>query len=307
MHEQSLAVKVPKKEAESFRQRYRNIIRSGLKVLSDETHVYFPVASPVEGYEMLRMEFPRYERRSVSEILGYSPSFEIIGDIAILEEGGLKEAEAIMKVHKNVRVVLRKAGEVSGEFRVRKYEFVAGERRTETLHREYGNVYRVDLSRVYFNPHLANERQRIAKMCTENEIVLDMFAGVGPFTIPVARRVRWVYSVEKNPFAVSLLKENLRLNRIENVTVIEGDAMDVVLESRVHRVIMNLPHDSERFLSSALRNVLPGGVIHLYLVLEEKRVEEKKEELSEKFSKVSYRVVHSYSPSKNIYVFDLVV
>lgn len=307
MHEQSLAVRVPKKDAESFRQKYREIIKRGLKVISDETYVYFPVSSSVEGYEVLEMIFPRYESRSVSEILGYSPSFEIIGDIAVIEEGGVREAEVIMKVHRNVKVVLRKAGEVSGEFRIRKYEFVAGERRTETLHREYGNVYRVDLSKVYFNPHLANERQRIARMCTEGEVVLDMFAGVGPFTIPVAKKVRWVYSVEKNPHAVALLKENLRLNKVENVTVIEGDAMDVNLEEKADRVIMNLPHEAESFLPAALRNVHSGGLIHLYLILEERRVEEKKEELCEKFSKVSYRTVHSYSPSKNIYVFDLVV
>ncbi|MBC7110103.1 MAG: class I SAM-dependent methyltransferase family protein, partial [Archaeoglobi archaeon] len=302
MHEQSLAVRVPKKDAESFRQKYREIIKRGLKVISDETYVYFPVSSSVEGYEVLEMIFPRYESRSVSEILGYSPSFEIIGDIAVIEEGGVREAEVIMKVHRNVKVVLRKAGEVSGEFRIRKYEFVAGERRTETLHREYGNVYRVDLSKVYFNPHLANERQRIARMCTEGEVVLDMFAGVGPFTIPVAKKVRWVYSVEKNPHAVALLKENLRLNKVENVTVIEGDAMDVNLEEKADRVIMNLPHEAESFLPAALRNVHSGGLIHLYLILEERRVEEKKEELCEKFSKVSYRTVHSYSPSKNIYV-----
>jgi len=307
MHEQSLAVRVPKKDAESFRQKYREIIKRGLKVISDETYVYFPVSSSVEGYEVLEMIFPKYESRSVSEILGYSPSFEIIGDIAVIEEGGVREAEVIMKVHRNVKVVLRKAGEVSGEFRIRKYEFVAGERRTETLHREYGNVYRVDLSKVYFNPHLANERQRIARMCTEGEVVLDMFAGVGPFTIPVAKKVRWVYSVEKNPHAVALLKENLRLNKVENVTVIEGDAMDVNLEEKADRVIMNLPHEAESFLPAALRNVHSGGLIHLYLILEERRVEEKKEELCEKFSKVSYRIVHSYSPSKNIYVFDLVV
>lgn len=307
MREESIAVRVPKKEAESFRKGHWEKIRKDLKPISDDSYVYFPVLSKIEGYPLESREFQKYEKRSVSEILGYSPSFEIIGDIAILEDGGEREAEAILKVHRNVKVVLRKAGEVEGEFRIRKYEFVKGERRTETLHREYGNVYKVDLSKVYFNPHLANERQRIARMCREDELALDLFAGVGPFTIPVAKRVKWVYAVEKNPHAAALLRENLRINKVENVSVIEGDAKDVALEERVHRVIMNLPHDSERFLPVALRNVRKGGVIHLYLVLEERKMEEKIEELSRKFSKVSWRVVHSYSPSKNIYVFDLVV
>jgi len=305
--EETFAVKVPKKEAEETRKRILEFIRKDLRPSSDENYVYFPVKSLIGGYEIVRRTFRKYELKSVSEILGYSPPFEVIGDIAILEEGGRKEADAIMRVHKNVRVVLRKAGEVEGEFRVRRYEFVAGENRTETIHREYGNVYRVDLGKVYFNPRLANERQRIAKMCKKDETVLDLFAGVGPFTIPIAKMVRKVYAVEKNPHAVKLLRENLKMNKVENVTVIEGDAKEVELEESVHRVIMNLPHDSERFLPVALKNVTEKGLIHLYLVLDEEELETKKKELSKRFSKVSYKIVHSYSPSKNIYVFDLVV
>ena len=174
-------------------------------------------------------------------------SFDIVGDISILElapQLGLYEktiAQAILEVHSNVKAVFAKAGPVSGAERVRPLRHVAGEERTETVHREFGCVFRVDLSKVFFSPRLSTEHQRVARQVAEGERVVDMFAGVGPFSILIAKTVKNVNvdAIDSNPEAARLIQENARTNKVESkVHVHLGDARTVArqLDGRATKI-----------------------------------------------------------------------
>ena len=203
-------------------------------------------------------------------------SFDIVGDISILElapQLGLYEktiAQAILEVHSNVKAVFAKAGPVSGAERVRPLRHVAGEERTETVHREFGCVFRVDLSKVFFSPRLSTEHQRVARQVAEGERVVDMFAGVGPFSILIAKTVKNVNvdAIDSNPEAARLIQENARTNKVESkVHVHLGDARTVArqLDGRATRAIMNHPSAAKEFVDAACDALQPsGGVVHYY-------------------------------------------
>lgn len=204
-------------------------------------------------------------------------SFDMIGDIAIVElpqqltTFSSVIGEGVMKMNPHVRLVLRKLGEVSGTFRTRKFEAIAGTGNTETVHKEFGCVFHLDVAKVYFNPRLSHERMRVAKQVKQSERVLDMFAGVGPYSILIAKTQREseVYAVDISPEAFKYLRHNILLNRIaDRVVSALGDAAQLAitdLRGTANRVIMNLPSDSSRFLAPAVQALKrEGGIIHYY-------------------------------------------
>ena len=277
-----LAVKVPKKEAEKTRRKLLElgVLAKGYSIKREGESVLFPVTGPVEGFELVEAEFERIERRprSYREVVEVSDeirpllpsSFDIIGDIAIIElpeelmpyGGGI--GEAILKVHRHIKAVFAKGGKVEGEYRVRELIHLAGENRTETLHRENGIRLKLDVARVYYTPRLATERMRVFERTRPGEIVFDMFAGVGPYSILLAKKAKLVFAVDLNPWAVKYLEENVRLNKVNNVVPVLGDVRKVAGRLKVDRAIMNLPKFADRFLREAMLSVKPGGVVHYY-------------------------------------------
>jgi tRNA (guanine37-N1)-methyltransferase len=204
-------------------------------------------------------------------------ALDIIGDIAIIEvPPELKTyenliGEAILKTHRNIRTVLAKAGAISGTYRLREFTFIAGEHKTQTVHREFGCQYHVDVAKAYFSPRLSHEHQRVALLVQTGETVVDLFAGVGPFSVLIAQKNPKVkaYAVDINPEAVELLKINVRLNRVENrVFPVLGDAKQIAatkLKGLADCVIMNLPETAIEFVDAACQTIKPqGGVIHFY-------------------------------------------
>lgn len=204
-------------------------------------------------------------------------SYDIVGDIAIIEiPEGLMHAQnliakAVFDVHPQIRVVAKKVGAVGGEFRVREAQVIAGETRTTTIHKEYGCRFKVDINKVYFSPRLATEHKRVASQVRPGETIVDMFAGIGPFSILIAKSmpIEKIYAIDKNPVAVEFLKENIKLNKVEGrVIPFLGDTKKIIetkLKNQADRVIMNLPHTAFEFLDSAISALKPaGGVIHYY-------------------------------------------
>jgi tRNA (guanine37-N1)-methyltransferase len=204
-------------------------------------------------------------------------SYDIVGDIAIIRVHEILKqkahfiAEAVMKTHKQVKTVLLQTGPVSGDFRLRKLEWIAGEKKTETVHKEFGCLFKVDLKEVYFSPRLSYERRRIAGLAKPNETVVNLFAGVGSFSIILAKfsEVSKVYSIDINPVAVRYMHENILLNKVVGKVVpLLGDAKEVVekrLRSVADRVLMPLPEKALNFLSEALMALKPsGGIVHFY-------------------------------------------
>ncbi|MEM2977802.1 MAG: class I SAM-dependent methyltransferase family protein [Candidatus Hadarchaeales archaeon] len=209
-------------------------------------------------------------------------AFDLVGDIGVLRlppellPKKREIGEALLRVHRHLRTVLLQVSPVKGEFRTRRLEVVAGEPRTATLHRESGCMFKVDLDKVYFSPRLAYERMRIAKQVREGEEVTNLFAGVGCYSIVIARHsgASRVYSVDKNPEAFRLMCENIRLNRVgERVIPFLGDAREVVssqLRRRADRVLMPLPEAARQFVGTALEALKEeGGIVHFYDVGEE--------------------------------------
>ncbi len=256
-------------------------------------------------------------------------SYDIIGDIAVIRvPEDLKSrrkltAAAIMQVHKQVKTVLCQTGSVQGEFRLRGLEWVAGERKTETVYREYGCLFRVDLVKCFFSPRLSFERMRIARQVQPGEAVVNMFAGVGSYSILIAKhsQASKVYSIDLNPDAVNYMLENIGLNGVQNrVVAIRGDAKDVIrekLKGAANRVLMPLPEKAYEYLDYALLALHPeGGWIHYYAFEHAKKSEnpvekteikvvEKLEGLEVNFDIASHRIVRTTGPNWYQTVIDI--
>jgi tRNA (guanine37-N1)-methyltransferase len=247
-------------------------------------------------------------------------SFDTVGSIAIVKMEdevapyAAKIGKAIMATQVSIKTVCMDSG-VIDQFRTRNVKVVAGEKTTETIHKEYGLTFKVDVARAFFTPRLATERQAVAKQVKPGEVVIDMFAGIGPFSIMIAKTgsPRIVYAIDMNPDAIELMKENIALNKATSVSPMLGDAREVVprLEKADH-VVMNLPHDGRGFIGEAIRALKPGGVIHFYEITEEDEVQKSLDEIADAarregrlMKELARRRIKSYSPTMTFYGFDL--
>ena len=98
---------------------------------------------------------------TLDEMKKLPKSVDIVGDVAIVkvppELTGKKKiiAEEVLEVNRNIKTVLNQVSPVSGVYRIRSLEWLAGEKKTETIYRESGCTFKVDLSQVYFSPRLS--------------------------------------------------------------------------------------------------------------------------------------------------------
>jgi tRNA (guanine37-N1)-methyltransferase len=180
-------------------------------------------------------------------------------------------ADAIMGVSKNVKTVLAQESPVAGDFRLRRLTHVAGENKTSTIHKESSCVFSVDVAKCYFSPRLSHERMRIASMVKPSETVVNMFAGVGCFSIIIAKHANpaKVFSIDVNPAAIQFMQENIRLNRVyDKVTPLLGDSKEIInsrLQRVADRVLMPLPEKALEYLPYAVSALkASGGWIHYY-------------------------------------------
>ena len=204
-------------------------------------------------------------------------SFDIIGDIAIIKitHSNIADAERvakeIMAFHRNIKTVLTPVTRITGDFRVRELRVLAGEDKTRTLHKESGCIFMVDVKKTYFSPRLSFEHQRIASLVKSSETVVNMFAGVGCFSIIIAKTVSpvKVYSIDVNPIALECMEKNVNINKVQgSVFPILGDSKDIIssqLSGLADRVLMPLPEKALEYLPYALSALKPsGGMIHYY-------------------------------------------
>ena len=302
MHKSTICVKVPKKQGETAiaLANKLGLLDKSLGIQREEHGLCIPLLRQPNANELttLKSHVPEMQlsagvfaekqpsAKTLNQVLkGKLPpdllaslpkALDVVGDIVIIEIPPQLKAyenvigEAILQTHRNIRTVLAKAGAVSGIYRVRDLSLIAGEHKTQTVHREFGCLFHVDVAKAYFSPRLSHEHQRVAALVQSDEVV-DLFAGVGPFSVLIAKRnpdVR-VYAVDINPEAVELLKVNVRVNRVENrVFPIVGDARQITqtkLKGSADRVIMNLPETAIEFVDSACQAIKPqGGIIHFY-------------------------------------------
>ncbi|WP_424018282.1 class I SAM-dependent methyltransferase [Halorientalis pallida] len=287
-------VRVAREDGERARQDLAaaELIDDTHEIEHDEGSLYIPVVDPAavpDEFEVVDHDAPVRETQTMpAELVDFDASYERIGDVAIVDEDDDERAralaDAIVESALPVHTVLNRASKVKGDLRVRDWEVLAGDgAATETVHREYGCEYAVDLAEVYFSPRLATERHRVAEQVEADERAFDMFAGVGPFVIPFADRGAETVGVDLNGVAVEYLRENARRNGVaDRVTAIQGDVRDVVsgssraqrsdgvrevageYEDWADRIVMNLPHSADEFLDTAVALAGDEAVLHYY-------------------------------------------
>ena len=202
-------------------------------------------------------------------------AFDQIGNIIILRipDSLLQKrkiiGEVLLDKVKTARSVYAQSSPVEGDFRIRKLELLAGEDKTETEYKEHGCRFKVDVEKTFFSPRLSTERDRIAELIQEGEIIINMFGGVGMFSIVAAKKKKChVYNIDINPDAARLCSKNILLNKLKGtVESIEGDATKVIEERLLElgdRVLMLLPERSDEFLDSAIKAAKKKAIIHYY-------------------------------------------
>lgn len=202
-------------------------------------------------------------------------AFDQIGNIIILRipDSLLSKrkviGEVLLEKVKTAKSVYYQSSPVEGDYRIRKVELLAGEDKTETEYKEHGCRFKIDVEKTFFSPRLSTERERIADLIKDGEIVINMFGGVGMFSIVAAKKKKChVYNIDINPYAARLCSENILLNKLKGtVESIEGDATKIIEERLLEtgdRVLMLLPERSDEFLNSAIQSAKKNAVIHYY-------------------------------------------
>lgn len=330
----SLFLVVPKAEGETIRKSLvdMDVLDKDLKIESDVGNVLIPVTREINlGFELIEREGRAIERRprSYRELVDVPEeqerllptSFDVIGGVIVIK---LAEelvpfsdeiGRAMTEAYRGVKTVALDEG-VKGDFRIRKLRVIYGDESLRTVHRAHGVGLEVDLSKCYFSPRISTETWRIAQQVEENEIVVDMFSGVGPFALTIAKHAKpaQVYAIDSNPHAIRYLEKNIARNKVLNVRAILDDsraAMERI--GRASRVIVDLPHSSMDYFAPAVRAV-EKGFVHYYEILEETDVEDRIEDLGtiardegKSIRLAGTRRVRTFSPSEAHFVFDLEV
>jgi tRNA (guanine37-N1)-methyltransferase len=270
-------VRVPRERGEETRRRLAaaDLVAHDREIVVEDGDIYIPVTEPTavpdDDVTVVSRATPARETHTVpADLLAFEPTYERLGDIVVLDEEDAERArqaaEAVMDSDVPAATVVNRASKVKGETRVREFDVLAGDG-TETVHREYGCEYALDIAAVYFSPRLATERHRVAEQVDEGERAFDMFAGVGPFVVPFAERGAACVGVDLNPTAVEYLRENAERNGVaDRVTAVEADVREVAPDYTgwADRVVMNLPHSADAFLDTAVELAGEECVLHYY-------------------------------------------
>lgn len=199
--------------------------------------------------------------------------WKLIGDILILDNNFHYESdeqlETLSRKH-NAKTIM-KIDHIQGTKREPVYEVIYGSN-TETIHKENGCLFKLDLAKVMWSKGNNNERLRISKLVEDDEMVLDMFAGIGYFSIPIGvhSNAKQIYSIEINPNSYFYLNENIKLNKLTNVTPILGDCMVHTPEYKVDRIVMGYVKTTHHYLKVAIDSLNEGGILHYHETVPEK-------------------------------------
>ncbi|WGI18154.1 class I SAM-dependent methyltransferase family protein [Methanonatronarchaeum sp. AMET-Sl] len=343
-------IKVEKKQGEKTRNLLQklDLLNRDYKIKKTKNHLYIPTKKPNQnqlkklkqnlnkieitktklkerktGYNNLNDYLkPHLTKKELNKV---PSSFDIIGDIAIIEippELTAKQeliGKALMKVHSNLTSIYKPKTNVQGEYRTREHQLITGTPKTETIHKEHGIKYLLDINKVFFTPRLAREREIITNQIKPNEIVFDMFAGIGPFSILIAKKTECqkVYAVDKNTEAIKYLQTNAEMNNVtQKIETIEGDIKNIakMYKGTSDRTIMNLPFKSIEFLDEAIDLLHKDkGIIHYYDITKKENLYQKPiQKITKKVHQrglnlkiLNKRNIRSYSPGTQNIAIDI--
>ena len=202
-------------------------------------------------------------------------AFDQIGDIIIVRipDSLISKkkiiGKALLEQVKTAKTVFHQSSPVEGDFRTRNLELIEGDEKTETEYRENGCRFIVDVEKAFFSPRLSTERERISNLVNDHDVIINMFGGVGMFSLLAAKKKSCtVYNIDINPVASKLCEENIKLNKLKGKVIsLNGDATKIIkeqLQDKADRVLMLLPERSDEFLDTAISSLKKNGVIHYY-------------------------------------------
>lgn len=298
------------------------------------------------------IEKPNYKNKTLEEVLknrlaeyliNLTPSsYDIIGELVLVDFDRLNKlnlnesekvkkeiAKAIISVNKNVKTVYEKKSEIRGNFRLRDLKLLYGIDSSETLYKENKCLFKLDVKKTYFTPRLVYERRRMSGLeIKKNELIIDLFAGVGPFSIQIAKNHDvLVYSFDINPDAYNYLIENIKINRLKgkiypyNLNVKKlikpSNSLGKSLKSKADRILMNLPEKSIEYIDIACFLLKPkSSILHIYQFCEKPdslknaitNVKDALKELNWSVNKIlESRIVKAFSPKSDLVVVDLLI
>ncbi len=314
------AVRVREVEAETVRQKLlsEGAIDKTRKLVKRGGFIEIPVTDLAVDFAVIEQEKPEFyiPEKTLGSILDIPehekkllPSgWQILGDVIIItlrDELLIRKfdiAKALLTMYPGCRTVLLDRG-IGGQLRLPDREVIAGDI-TETIHRENGCIFKLDAMRIMYSRGNLAERNRMSRL-GKGEIVVDMFAGIGYFSIPMAVHSRplKIYAIEINPVSFGYLRENIRLNRVENIIEpIEGDCALITPQGIADRVIMGY-FDAHPYLEKGISALKAGGILHYHEAVPEaveqrpaERVIETAEKKGRKAEMITIRRIKKYSP-----------
>ena len=280
-------VKVPLNQLNDIRIKLMEdgLMNMDFRIKAEKEYGYIPINEDVDGFEIVDIDLEAIKRvpHNFSELLEdeltsdeietLRTSFDTIGDIVILEiPDNLEDkkqiiGDAALEFTKRRSIYMKKSA-VKGTTRVRDLEFLSGVDDSVTIHKEHGARLKLDVREVYFSPRLATERKRVMESVADGEEILDMFCGIGPFPIVIAKnRNVNITAVDINESAIKYLNENIGLNKLKgNIQTFTGDIGEVSkgFKCKFDRIIMNLPGLAYTFLDLAVDLIEDEGIINYY-------------------------------------------
>jgi len=288
-----LGVRVARSDAEALRKviTSRRFLDKTHAIIDENDFVIIPVKSEPDetllkkhNAKLVERPFPERKHREdpidairkiacvPEELKRLLPSkWELFGDVAVirldseLDEYESQIAEAYASAL-SLKAVLRDVGGIKGEYREPVIRTLLG-KDTEATHLENGIRYKFDAAKIMFSSGNIEERLRMADLVCDGETVVDMFAGIGYFSIPLAvyQKPSKVIACELNPVAFRYLSENIALNQVSRIVKpVLGDNRDLAGEGIADRVIMGYVKTTHEHLPAAVRLVKNGGVIHYH-------------------------------------------
>jgi tRNA wybutosine-synthesizing protein 2 len=280
----SLAIVTNKRDAQAvLRQTIsQEVLDRRRKVLAKGDQVEIPVHAGLDGYQPAAQErielyrsMPRLKELLAEEISSEGQSllprgWYILGDVIVVKVHpaleGFKRSigEALLAMYPRCRTVVRDFG-IAGPLREPVREIIAGEG-SETLHCENGVLFRLDALKIMFSQGNLRERMRMS-LLGEGERVVDMFAGIGYFSIPMAVHSRplKVVAIELNPLAHKYLVDNTRINKVEEIVQpVLGDCSIETPYRAADRVLMGMVQVTDRYLQKGIEALRAGGILHYH-------------------------------------------
>ena len=330
-HELLFCLKVPNKQTESVKQQLlkTGVFLKNYKLLKDRDYIYLPIDySPDTSYDWpvkqrlftqlkSKLDYHTVLQNILPSILHeFIPtSFDRIGPAILIKlDPHLANyyhiiGSELLKQF-NVQSVYTKTGDVDTDYRTITWQCIAGVDDPVVIHKMHGLRFKVNLTAVYFNTRLSNEYLRIATMCQDNDVIIDMFSGVGPFALLCAfhKKVE-IFAIDINPAAIQLLKENISLNTKHLQGTIQatcGDSKELIKSlPKAHIIIMNLPGLAIEFLASAIDHVADHGTIFLHQFIHLSK-EEKKLDLTKPQRMLEAKITQIINESEKLrYTFEI--